>query len=92
VVDSRCCVYVHSPPAATLSQTIIRLQTGEMPVVLPSPPKRKRKKPARPGDEDDAGAVNLAAQKKRKASGDGAKPRKARVLCRSHQVISVIVW
>ena len=54
------------------------LQTGEAPVILPSPPKRKRKKPARPGDEDDDSAANLAAPKKRKASGDGAKPRKAR--------------
>ncbi len=60
-----------------------------MPVILPTPPKRKRKKPARPGDEDDDGAVNLAAQKKRKASSDGAKPRKARSLHPSHQVSSI---
>ena len=57
-----------------------------MPVILPSPPKRKRKKPARPGDEDDDGAINLAAQTKRKVNGDGTKQRKASfgLFCSGH--------
>ena len=50
-------------------------QTGEAPFILPTPPKRKRKRPSRPGDDDDDGAVN-GILKKRKTGGDGAKPRK----------------
>ena len=51
-------------------------QTGEAPLSLPTPPKRKRNKPARPGDDSDDGAAN-GVLKKRKANGDRTKPRKA---------------